>query len=212
MSVIRDGGEQPVHKVECAGSMVIGTATSFLALVIPVGAATIVLFKIPVAGMDIGDPIRITMLAVVLVVPAGVAAIVRKIIGMIAAGMEHGINRKITVPAVVTVNPTGEAAIVRKINRMLVVGMDFGLNRTVQVALVPVKMVGAAVIAQNHPGRPVSITGYGMQIQAISMADSVIVMMVTPVRIVRLLIKNRNRCLKKGDPWVAFRMFYYKFW
>ena len=39
----------------------------------------------------------------------------------------------------------------------------------------PVKMVGAAVIAQNHPGRPVSITGYGMQLQAISTADSAIV-------------------------------------
>ena len=112
MSVIRDGGEQPVHKVECAGSMVIGTATSFLALVIPVGAATIVLFKIPVAGMDIGDPIRITMLAVVLVVPAGVAAIVRKIIGMIVAGMDIGSNRETTVPAGVGVLAAGVAAIV----------------------------------------------------------------------------------------------------
>ena len=47
--------------------------------------------------------------------PAGPAAIVPRIIRMIAAGMEHGITRIITEPAGVTVMKIGAAAIVRNL-------------------------------------------------------------------------------------------------
>ena len=92
---------------------------------------------------------------------------------MPAAGMEHGFNRIIMVPTGVPVMTTGAAAIVPRIIGMIVVGMETGIKSMVKAALVPVKMVGVAVIAQNPLGLPVSITGYGMQTQTISTADTV---------------------------------------
>ena len=91
------------------------------------------------------------------------------------------------------------------LSKMPVVGMDIGIAIISAVFVIP---VGGMMIVPKVVGKHIAaIMGPLLLIPPSPMADSVIVMMVTPVRIVRLLIKNRNRCLKKGDPRVAFRMF-----
>ena len=105
--------------------------------VIPDGAVMIVLLKMPAVEMDNGIQTIKNVTAIMdgavmivpkwfvaetdigmiiwggaLVIPAGAAAIVPRIIQMIVASMEVGLNRETTVPAVVPVFPGGAERIV----------------------------------------------------------------------------------------------------
>ena len=138
------------------------------------------------------------MPAGVSVIPAGTAAIVPRIIGMIVASMEDGGNRMGVCVIAIGMAPN---VIVIPVAAIRVVPQNFEPTAVITAhgvteRVIVIRVMGVLIARLKILAHLV----FGFLIPASPMADSVIVMMVTPVRIVRLLIKKTKPVFEERRP------------